>query len=442
MTAESLALSIVQDLRRAGHEAYWVGGCVRDRLLGREVKDFDVATDARPQDVTMLFPRSELVGAAFGVVLVKAQGEGVEVATYRVDHEYKDGRRPEGVSFTRSAEEDVKRRDFTINGLLYDPIERRILDYVGGRADLEAKIIRAIGDPEKRFAEDRLRMLRAVRFAARLGFEIEPATRDAIRAQARRIDEIAAERIRAELNRILTESGARRGFELLDDCGLLAEILPEVKDLQGVEQPAQYHPEGDVWTHTMLMLEGLEAGCPATLAMGVLLHDIGKPGTFDRADDRIRFHGHVDLGVEIAGRICRRLRYSNAETEQILALVKHHMRFAHVTEMKRSTLKRFLRMDGFDEHLELHRLDCGSSHRNLGNYDFVRSELDALRAADAKNPPEPLLTGRDLIELGYAPGPGFKRILEAIEDARLEERISTREEALALLAEGPESLIS
>ncbi len=434
MTAETLAFSVVHELRRAGHQAYWVGGCVRDRLLGQEAKDIDVATDATPAEARMLFPDSEMVGAAFGVLLVKSGGTAIEVATFRVDHEYKDGRRPEGVTFTRSAEQDVQRRDFTINGLLYDPIERRVLDYVGGQADLEAKIVRAIGDPEKRFEEDRLRMLRAVRFAARLGFEIEPETLEAIRRQAPGIEKIAAERIRGELNRILTEGAARRGFELLDHTRLLAHILPEVKNLQGVEQPPQYHPEGDVWTHTMIMLEGLPAGCTPTLAMGVLLHDIGKPGTFERAPDRIRFNGHVELGVEIAERICRRLRYSNAETEQILALVENHMRFAHVKEMRQSKLKRFVRMDGFDEHMALHRLDCLSADRSLGNYEFVKRERKEFERAAAAAPPEPLLTGRDLIELGYEPGPEFKPILEAVEDARLEDRISSREEALELVA--------
>ena len=434
MTAETLALSIVHDLRRAGHEAYWVGGCVRDRLLGRESEDYDIATDATPSDVQMLFPHSDLVGAAFGVVIVKSGGQTVEVATYRVDHEYLDGRRPKSVSFSASAKEDVKRRDFTINGLLFDPIERRVIDHVGGRADLEAGVIRAIGEPQKRFEEDRLRMLRAIRFAARFGFEIEPATMAAIREQASEINQIAAERIRDELNRILTEGGARRGFELLDESRLLAHILPEVKNLQGVEQPPQFHPEGDVWTHTMIMLEGLPAGCTPTLAMGVLLHDIGKPGTFERAPDRIRFNGHVELGMEIAERICQRLRYSNADTEQILALVNNHMRFAHVQDMRRSKLKRFVRMDDFEEHMALHRLDCLSAERSLKNYDFVRREREEMARDEQSARPTPLLTGRDLIALGYEPGPDFKPILEALEDAQLEDRISTREEALEMLA--------
>ncbi|MBI1356034.1 MAG: HD domain-containing protein [Acidobacteria bacterium] len=434
MTAEVLARSVVEELRRAGHEAYFVGGCVRDRLLDRPIKDFDVATDATPQDVKMLFPDAELVGAAFGVVLVKAGGEVVEVATYRVDHEYSDGRRPDGVTFTRSAEEDVQRRDFTINGLLYDPVERRVIDYVGGRKDLEAGIIRAIGEPARRFQEDRLRLLRAVRFAARFGFTIEAATLEAMRAQAARIADIAAERIRDELNRILTEGGARRGFELLDESGLLEHVLPEIKAMQGVEQPPQFHPEGDVWTHTLIMLEGLAAGCEPTLAMGVLLHDVGKPGTFVRAPDRIRFDGHVELGVELATAICRRLRYSHADTEQILALVKNHMRFGHVQEMRESKLKRFLRMDAFDEHLELHRLDCSSSHGNLDNYDYVRRRLDEIRSEpEGGLRPAPLLTGRDLIAAGYRPGPAFQPMLEAAEDAQLEGAVHTTAEALELV---------
>ncbi len=430
MSAEALARGVVAELRANGHEAFLVGGCVRDRLLGRASKDYDVATDAEPAQVQRIFPRSRAVGASFGVVLVQDDDAVVEVATYRLDHDYRDGRRPDGVTFTRSAEQDVRRRDFTINGLLYDPLEDRILDFVGGAADLNAGVIRAIGEPDSRFAEDRLRMLRAVRFAARLGFEIEPETAQAIRRHAGEVLDIAAERIRDELDRILTEGAARRGFELLDQTGLLAEVLPEVKALQGVEQSPQFHPEGDVWTHTLIMLDGLPAGCEITLALGVLLHDIGKPGTqtWDESAARIRFNGHVELGVEIAGRLLRRLRYSKAQIEQALALVANHMRFMHLREMRPAKLKRFLRQPHFDQHLELHRLDCASSHGKLGNYELAREKLEELSEEELR--PARLVTGADLLAAGFTAGPDFSEILRAAEDAQLEGAFSTREDGI------------
>ena len=426
---EAEAREIVERLRQHGHQAYFVGGCVRDRLLGRECKDYDVATDATPSRVKGVFPDAHLVGASFGVALVGR----VEVATFRHDHDYLDGRRPETVTFTGSAEEDVVRRDFTINGLLYDPVTDEVIDHVGGRADLDARVIRAIGDPSARFTEDKLRMLRAVRFAARLKFAIEPETFSAIQSAVAEIRQISLERIRDELIRILTEGGARAGFELLDQTELLPHVLPEVADLKGVEQSPEHHPEGDVFTHTMIMIEGLEAGCSATLAMGVLLHDIGKPATFERAPDRIRFNGHVEKGGEIAERICSRLKFSNADTEQILALVTNHMRFMHVTQMRQSRLKRFLRILDFDEHIELHRLDCLSSHGKLDNYNFATEKLETL--SDEALRPTPLLTGRDLIAAGYQPGPAFKEALKLAEDAQLEGRISTKEEGIAIASE-------
>jgi len=431
--SERAALEVVRTLRTAGHEAYFVGGCVRDRLLGVESQDFDVTTDAEPDRIRELFPRSESVGESFGVMLVKSCDSGAtETATYRLDRDYVDGRRPESVAFTKSAKEDVQRRDFTINGLLWDPIEARLVDYVGGQADLKAKLVRAIGDPEDRFREDRLRMLRAVRFAARLGFEIEPATLSAIRAQASAIGEIAVERVRDELTRILTEGGARRGFELLDETRLMNEILPEIDALKGVEQSPEHHPEGDVWTHTLIMLEGLPAGTSATLALGVLLHDVGKPATQEFAADRIRFNGHVEKGLEIAEKLLDRLRYSNKEKEQALALVGHHMRFMHVREMRESKLKRFLRMEGFDEHLALHRLDCSSSHGSLDNWEFMKAQQEVL-AEEQLRPPR-MVTGADLIAAGYDPGPDFKAILEAAEDWQLEGTVSSKDEAMERVA--------
>jgi poly(A) polymerase len=426
MAVKELAHHIVVTLRDQGHEAYWAGGCVRDALLGREPEDYDVATGALPSEVQRCFPNSRAVGAQFGVVLVREGGVEVEVATFRLDHDYLDGRRPTGVSFARSPQEDVRRRDFTINGLLFDPLENRVLDFVDGRRDLDARLIRAIGNPEERFTEDKLRMLRAVRFAARLAFTIEAETLRAIQDHASEISRIAPERIRDELNCILTEGGARRGFELLEETGLLEVILPEVARMKGVEQPPQFHPEGDVWTHTLLMLEKLE-NPTVSLALGTLLHDVGKPPTF-RVAERIRFDGHVEAGVEITQQICERLRYSLKESEQAVALVANHMRFGEVTRMRPSTLKRFMRLPSFDEHLELHRLDCLGSHRGLENYEFVRQKESELDEEDLR--PPPLITGDDLIAAGYKPGPRFKEMLTEVESAQLEGSITSREQAL------------
>lgn len=426
MDARDLALAIFDQLRAAGHAAYFAGGCVRDMLLGREPKDFDVVTDAPPARVQELFPDALAVGAQFGVMLVRREGAQVEVATFRSDHAYLDGRRPSAVTFTSSAEQDVLRRDFTINGILFDPRASQVLDFVHGREDLKAGLVRAIGDPAERFAEDRLRMVRAIRFAARFGFAIEKGTADAIAAHSAAIEQVAAERVREELVRILTEGGARRGMELLDQTGLLAHLLPEVSAMKGVAQPPEFHPEGDVWTHTLLMLEMLKKPSP-TLAMGVLLHDVGKPPTF-RVAERIRFDGHVEVGEKMAGEICSRLRFSRRDTEQIEALVHHHLRFKDVPQMKASTLKRFLRLDCFEEHLELHRLDCLASHRNLDNYNFVVRALETLPEEAIR--PARLITGHDLIAAGYQPGPLFHRIMLAVEEAQLDARIASRHEAL------------
>ncbi len=421
-----LACGIARELRARGYQAYFVGGCVRDPLLGIEPQDYDIATDARPPQVLDLFPRAQQVGAHFGVVLVREGGAEVEVATFRSDHSYLDGRHPERVEFETDPRQDVLRRDFTINALLQDPATGEVLDFVGGREDLGRRAIRAIGDPEQRFREDHLRMLRAVRFAARLGFTIEPATMEAIRRLRPLIQMVSAERIRDELARILTEGGARRGFEMLDESGLLLEILPEVAAMKGVEQPPEFHPEGDVWIHTLLMLEQMRSPS-LTLALGVLLHDAGKPPTF-RVADRIRFDGHVEVGTGMAREILGRLRFSGDEIDQVAALVANHLRFKDAPNMKESTLKRFLRMPRFEEHLELHRLDCLSSHRNLDNYLYVKSKLEELPAEELK--PPRLITGDDLIAAGYRPGPLFGRILAAVEDAQLEHRIGTKEEAL------------
>jgi putative nucleotidyltransferase with HDIG domain len=403
---------------------------VRDLLLGRTPKDFDVATSAQPAELLRLFPGAGEVGAHFGVVLVHEDGALVEVATFRRDSEYLDGRHPEAVQFETDPRRDAQRRDFTINALLLDQATGRILDFVGGHADLRAGIVRAIGDPEQRFREDHLRLLRAVRFAARLGFTIDPRTFDAIRRLAPLIQSVSSERVRDEIARILTEGGARRGFELLDASGLLHEVLPEIEAMKGVEQPPEYHPEGDVWTHTLIMLDGLLEPS-LSLALGVLLHDVGKPATF-RVADRIRFDGHVEKGVEIAHQLLARLRFPNHVIESVEALIANHMKFMHVPQMRDSKLKRFLRMPDFEDHMALHRLDCLSSHGDLGNYDFVRRKQTELPPQELR--PEPLITGRDLISAGYWPGPAFGIALTAVEDAQLEGSISTREEALALAA--------
>jgi putative nucleotidyltransferase with HDIG domain len=405
---------------------------VRDFLMGHVPKDYDVATSARPEELRHLFPGADSVGAHFGVVLVHNDSAQVEVATYRSDLEYTDGRRPDGVHFENDPRQDALRRDFTVNALFLDPFSGEILDFTGGRADLEAKQIRAIGDPEARFREDHLRLLRAVRFAARTGFEIESETLTAIRTLAPLIQSVSAERVRDELARILTEGGARRGFELLDSTGLLHQILPEVAAMKGVEQPPEFHPEGDVWTHTLIMLDGLDTPSIG-LALGVLLHDVGKPPTFHapvKSTDRIRFDGHVEKGVEIAHAILTRLRFPNSVTETAEALVANHMKFMDVPKMKESTLKRFLRLPDFEDHMVLHRLDCLSSHGGLENYEYVRQKQREVPPEQLK--PQPLITGRDLIAAGYRPGPRFGTVLREIEDAQLEGRISTAAEALEM----------
>jgi poly(A) polymerase len=431
MPPRQLAENICRTLRVQGHQAFLVGGCVRDLLLGRQPIDYDVATDARPDRVQNLFANSIDVGARFGVILVMEDGAKVEVSTFRSDIGYSDGRHPDHVEFTNSPEQDVRRRDFTINGLLLDPDTGAILDFVGGRQDLASRVIRAIGDPTLRFAEDKLRMLRAVRFAARLDYAIEPATFAAIQAAAPLVTEVSPERLREELTKLLTEGAARRSFELLDESGLLAVLLPEVTRMKGVAQPPQYHPEGDVWIHTRMLLDGLPPQPTPTLAWAVLLHDIGKPPTFvsaERTGDRIRFDGHAEIGARMAAAICRRLRFSTDDTQQIETLVAQHLRFKDAFGMRQSTLKRFVRQDRFDEHLALHRLDCLASHGKLDAYTFVQNFI-------AETPPEQvrparLVTGEDLKQMGFRPGPQFKEILSAIEEAQLDGRLHERDAAL------------
>jgi poly(A) polymerase len=429
-----LANSICATLQQHGYQALLVGGGVRDLLLNRDPADYDVTTDATPAQVMELFPDSVGVGAQFGVVLVPRDGNKVEVATFRCDVGYSDGRHPDQVVYARTPQEDVSRRDFTINGLLMKHDSGEVLDYVGGRADLSAGIIRAIGEPERRFTDDKLRMLRAVRFAARFRYSIDPDTFAAIKKHAPEIHSVSAERIRDELSKLLTEGAARRGFEVLDESGLLRELLPEISDMKGVNQPPEYHPEGDVWMHTRMMLDGLPPGASATLAWGVLLHDVGKPPTFRPASetgDRIRFDGHVEVGVRMAEAICRRLRFANEETEQVKTLVANHMKFKDVAQMRKSTLKRFVRQPRFSEHLELHRLDCSASHGRLDAYQAVQDFLAATPPEQVR--PPRLINGDDLLSMGFQAGPAFQRILTAVEDGQLDGALQTREQAVAFV---------
>ncbi|MGH8048513.1 MAG: CCA tRNA nucleotidyltransferase, partial [Chthoniobacterales bacterium] len=435
---EETAGRIVAKLRAAGHEALFAGGCVRDLVLGTPPADFDIATSARPEEVQAMFGRTVAVGAQFGVIVVLEDDAAFEVATFRSDGEYLDGRRPESVTFS-NAEGDAHRRDFTINGLFYDPIEKRVIDFVGGRADIEARIVRAIGDPRERFAEDKLRVLRGVRFAARLGFEIEPTTWDAIREGAPRIHDVSAERTRDELVKILTHPSRVQGFDLLDASGLLRELLPEVEALKGCEQPPEFHPEGDVFVHTRIMLGMLKPEASLPLVLSVLFHDIGKPPTFQRDETgRIRFNGHEYHSAEMTRAIMTRLRFTNAEIDATEAIVRNHMAFKDVQDMRVAKVKRFLARETIEDEMELHRVDCGSSHGMLDNYDF----LLAKREEFANEPliPPPLITGNDLIGLGWKPGPRFKETLDAVQTLQLEGTLNSRDEALAwVTAQGDQS---
>jgi poly(A) polymerase len=422
---EQAARAVVRELRARGHVAYFAGGCVRDYVRGEPPADFDVATDASADDVQSTFPRTVPVGARFGVVLVVLGGHPIEVATFRADAEYLDGRHPVSVR-AAAPEEDARRRDFTINGMFLDPESGEVLDLVGGRADIEARVIRAIGNPEARFHEDRLRMLRAVRLAARLGYAIEPRTFAAIRRRAPEILGIAWERIGDEIVRILTEGAARRGFELLDESGLLGQVLPEVAALKGVEQSPDFHPEGDVFRHTLLLLEQLDRPSES-LALGALLHDIAKPRCAERRHERITFYGHPEVGDEMAVSICKRLKRSREVWERVGYLVRSHLRLIQAPEMRRSTLKRFLAEEGIEELLELARLDALASHKNLGPYEFCRAQREHLGVEQIK--PAPLLRGRDLLGLGYPRGPLYSEILAAVEEKQLEGELTSPEGA-------------
>ncbi len=425
---EETAREIAARLRKEGHIAYFAGGCVRDIVRSVTPKDFDIATDAKPETVQQLFPRTYAVGAHFGVIIVLENDFQFEVATFRSDEAYIDGRHPSAVHFS-SPEEDARRRDFAINGMFYDPVAEEVIDFVGGRADIDAKLVRAIGDPAQRFAEDRLRMLRAVRFATVLDYTIDKQTWDALVASATAINEISAERIRDELVRIFLSPNRTRGWDLLDSSGLMRAILPELDRMKGVLQPEQFHPEGDVFEHTRLMLQFLPEKVSVPLVFAVLLHDVAKPvtATVDETG-RIRFSGHDRAGAEMAEKIIRRLRFSGAEIEDTVEMVRQHMVFKDVPKMREAKLKRFMARPTFDEELELHRVDCEGSHRMLDNYEFLLRKREEF--ANEPIIPPPLVRGDDLIALGLKPGPQFGEILEEVETRQLEGNLRTREEAL------------
>lgn len=425
---EAIAKRIAGRLREAGHSAVFAGGCVRDLLLGRTPSDIDIATSARPDDVIALFPRTVPVGAQFGVILVIESGIEFEVATFRADGGYSDGRRPDRVEFA-DAEADARRRDFTINGLFIDPVTDKVLDFVGGRADLERRLVRAIGDPMARFGEDKLRLLRAVRFAATLGFELEAETWGAVQALAGEIHVVSAERVRDELVKTFCGPGRVRGLDLLNESGLLAEVLPEVAEMRGCNQPPEFHPEGDVFVHTRLMLDLLGEEVSKELAFAVLLHDVGKPPTqFTDETGRIRFNGHEHVGADLTREILTRLRFSNDEIDAVEVMVRQHMAFKDVQNMRTAKVKRFMARPTFEEEMELHRVDCTSSHGMLDNYSFLRGKAEEF--ANEPLIPPPLITGRDLIAMGFKPGPAFSVVLEGAQTAQLEGQLRDRDDAL------------
>ncbi|QHI70563.1 CCA tRNA nucleotidyltransferase [Tichowtungia aerotolerans] len=421
------AFKIVRKISDAGFIALFAGGAVRDQLLGRTPKDYDIATDALPDQIEALFPKTVAVGKAFGVIMVVEGGLEIEVATFRKDEGYQDGRRPDSVHFC-GAEEDAKRRDFTINGMFCDPLTDQVIDYIGGRKDLHKKLIRAIGEPDRRFAEDHLRMLRAVRFAHTLGFTIDPSTRDAIKAHAQDLAKISAERIENEFSRILTES-IRPGDALreLVDLGLMEHIIPEILPMIGQEQPPQFHPEGDVFEHTVLMLN-LMKNPTRPLAYSVLLHDVGKPDTAFMGEDRIRFHGHEIKSANMAEEILRRLRLPIKEIKQIVITIAGHMRFKDVQMMNKSTLRKLMGAETFDMELELHRVDCEGSHRMLDNYHFLLKKAEEMDHEPVL--PERWISGKDLCRIGVKPGPRIGELLQQAYDAQLEGRFSSRSELL------------
>ena len=419
------ALAILKTLHDQGHDAYFAGGAVRDLLLEQSISEIDIATSASPQEIEQLFPKTIPVGKQFGVIVVVQDTNNFEVTTFRKEADYVDGRHPTRVSFT-DARHDVERRDFTVNALFFNPFTEEVIDYLKGREDLERKLIRTVGPPQSRFQEDKLRLLRALRFACQLDFEIEQQTYQQVKEHASQLTQVSWERIRDEVLKILTGPDPSRGLKLMSDSGILEVILPEIAAMQGVQQPPQFHPEGDVFVHTCLMFE-LSQERSETLALEILLHDVGKPPTFI-IKERIRFDGHADLGAKMAEKICRRLRISNQQIEEVVDVVKDHLRFIHVQEMRESTLKRFLRKTNFSDHLELHRLDSLASHGKLSSYHFCQEKLEELSQEAMR--PKPLINGHDLIRLGLEPGPIFSEIMSAVEDFQLEGKLSSKEETL------------
>ncbi len=423
---QKLATQLVKTLQKKGHTAYFAGGCVRDRILDVPAKDYDVATSASPEEVEKLFEKTVPVGKQFGVILAIVEGEPFEIATFRKEGGYQDGRHPAWVKMS-DPEEDAKRRDFTVNGLFYDPLKDKIIDYVGGVDDIHRKLIRTIGTPEERFSEDKLRLLRAVRFASTLAFQIEDETWRTLKKMSPEIKQVSSERIRDELVKILTRPHAGLGLDLLSESGLLKEVLPEVEAMKGCEQSPEYHPEGDVFVHTKMLLDKLE-NSTTTLALSALLHDVGKPPTFSREDGKIHFYEHDRVGAEMSREILTRLRFSNKDIEAIVAAVGNHMRFMHVQEMRQGKLKTFLARDTFQEELELHRIDCSSSHGKLDNYEFLKTKIQEFKAEELK--PKPFLTGHHLLVAGIPAGPLMGQILKEGYELQLEGHFKSQEDAL------------
>lgn len=426
------ALKIVKILKNAGFKSVFAGGCVRDMLLGRPANDIDIATDATPEQIEALFEKTIPVGKAFGVIIVVIDDIEYEVATFRNDGVYSDNRRPDSVSFS-TMKEDAKRRDLTINGMFYDPIEDKVLDFVEGKKDLKNGIIRLIGNPEERIHEDKLRMMRVVRFAIKFGFEIESKTLEVVKKYAKDILLISKERIATELIKILKVEDKSSALELLSSTGLMKYILPEIEDMKGVEQPPQFHPEGSVWNHTKMVVNNLPKDASDELLMAGLLHDVGKPPRFKIGLDRIRFDGHDVKGKEMTEEILKRFKFSNDFVERVTELVGNHMKWLAVKDMRKSRLKRFIRLPFFEEHKFLHRADCLGCHGSLENLEFIEEKEKEIPEEQIR--PEPLITGKDLIEIGFKPGPLFKTILTTVEDKQLEEDDFTREKALKFVRE-------
>lgn len=426
---KAAAIDIIGKLQEKGHIAYLAGGCVRDMLRGETPKDYDIATSALPEEITSIFTKTREVGVHFGVVIVIVNNQAFDVATFRNDGSYKDGRHPEEVTFS-TPQDDTARRDFTVNGIFFDPISEKYIDFVEGKSDIDKKVIRAIGEPNLRFQEDHLRLLRAIRFAARFDYEIEAETWNSIKSNASGISKISKERIRDELTKILLNENRVLGFDLLVESGLMEHIIPEILQLKGCEQPPQFHPEGDVFVHTRLMLSLLKDAPSIELVLSVLLHDIGKPATysFDEEADRIRFNGHDKLGAEMSEQILRDLKFSNSIIEDVVQMVANHMTFKDVQKMRQSKLKRFMSRSTFNDEIELHRVDCLGSWGGLDNYDFLNKKM--VEFANEPIIPQPLLTGKDLIELGWSPGPDLGQTLNSVQDMQLEGKLNSKDEAL------------